>query len=94
MELKSEESVVAYLKTLPDDTIIRYYLDVEYSPFPVLILREYQRRFKEKSKFSTQKRSKIQCKDKKECFKGSQKNKGHKDIIKGSIDSSREAWKA
>lgn len=61
MELKSEESVVAYLKTLPDDTIIRYYLDVEYSPFPVLILREYQRRFKEKSKNEILEKLKVQA---------------------------------
>ena len=61
MELKSEESVVAYLKTLPDDTIIRYYLDVEYSPFPVLLLREYQRRFKEKSKNEILKKLKVQA---------------------------------
>lgn len=61
MELKSEESIIAYLKTLPDDTIIRYYLDVEYSPFPVLLLREYQRRFKEKSKNEILKKLKVQA---------------------------------
>ena len=38
MELKSEKSIKEYLKTLPDDTIIKYYLDVEYSPFPVLLI--------------------------------------------------------
>lgn len=61
MELKSEESVVAYLKTLPDQTIIKYYLDVEYSPFPVLILREYQRRFKAKSKNEILEKLKVQA---------------------------------
>ena len=50
MELKSEKSIKEYLKTLPDDTIIRYYLDVEYSPFPVLLIEEYTRRFKRKTK--------------------------------------------
>ena len=50
MELKSEKSIKEYLKTLPDDTIIKYYLDVEYTPFPVLIMQEYTRRFKRKSK--------------------------------------------
>jgi len=39
-----------YLKALPDDTIIKYYLDVEYSPFPVLVIEEYTRRFKRKTK--------------------------------------------
>ena len=50
MNLKSEKSIKEYLKTLPDDTIIKYYLDVEFSPFPVLIIQEYTRRFKRKTK--------------------------------------------
>lgn len=50
MELKTEKSICEYLETLPDDTIIKYYLDVEYTPFPVLIIKEYQRRFKQKTK--------------------------------------------
>lgn len=50
VDIKSEKSIKEYLKTLPDDTIIKYYLDVEYSPFPVLIIEEYTRRFKRKTK--------------------------------------------
>ena len=50
MELKSEKSIKEYLKTLPDDTIIKYYMDVEFSPFPVLVIEEYTRRFKRKTK--------------------------------------------
>jgi len=50
MELKSENSIRNYLKTLQDDQIIKYYLDVEYSPFPVLIIEEYTHRFKQKTK--------------------------------------------
>ena len=50
MILKSEKSIKEYLKKLPDDTIIRYYLDVEYSPFPILLIEEYTRRFKKKTK--------------------------------------------
>ena len=50
MELKTERSIKEYLKTLPDDTIIKYYLDVEYSPFPILVIQEYTRRFKQKTK--------------------------------------------
>ena len=50
MELRSEKSIKEYLKTLPDDVIIKYYLDVEYSPFPVLVIEEYTRRFKRKTK--------------------------------------------
>ncbi|AFS81058.1 hypothetical protein NKOR_05875 [Candidatus Nitrosopumilus koreensis AR1] len=50
MNIKSEKSIKEYLKTLPDDTIIKYYLDVEFSPFPVLLIEEYTRRFKRKTK--------------------------------------------
>ena len=50
MDLKSEKSIKEYLKSLPDDDIIKYYLDVEFSPFPILIVEEYTRRFKQKTK--------------------------------------------
>lgn len=50
MVLKSEESFKEYLKKLSDETIIRYYSDVEYSPFPVLLIQEYTRRFEQKTK--------------------------------------------
>lgn len=50
MDLKSEKSIKEYLKSLSDDDIIKYYLDVEFSPFPVLIIEEYTRRFKQKTK--------------------------------------------
>ena len=50
MEIKSEKSIKEYLEKLPDDTIIKYYLDVEYSPFPFLVIEEYTRRFKRKTK--------------------------------------------
>ena len=50
MELKSEKSIREYLKGLPDDTIIKYYLDVEFTPFPILVIEEYTRRFKKKTK--------------------------------------------
>ncbi len=60
MELKSEKSIREYLKTLSDDTIIKYYLDVEYSPFPVLVIEEYTRRFKRKTKDEIIKDLKLQ----------------------------------
>ena len=60
MELKSEKSIIEYLKTLPDDTIIKYYLDVEYSPFPILVIEEYTRRFKRKTKDQIVKDLKLQ----------------------------------
>ena len=61
MEIKSEKSIKEYLKTLPDDTIIKYYLDVEYSPFPILLIEEYTRRFKRKTKDEIIKDLKIQA---------------------------------
>jgi len=61
VEIKSEKSIKEYLKTLPDDTIIKYYLDVEYSPFPVLLIEEYTRRFKRKTKDEIIKDLKIQA---------------------------------
>ena len=60
MTLKSESSFKEYLKKLPDDTIIKYYSDVEYSPFPVLIIQEYTRRFQQKSKNEILKDLKLQ----------------------------------
>jgi hypothetical protein len=60
MELKSEKSIKEYLKELPDDTIIKYYLDVEYSPFPILVIEEYTRRFKRKTKDQIVKDLKLQ----------------------------------
>ena len=60
MALKSEKSFKEYLKKLPDDTIIKYYSDVEYSPFPVLLIQEYTRRFQQKSKNEILKDLKLQ----------------------------------
>lgn len=50
MQLKTEKSFRDFLKTLSDDTIIKYYLDIEWSPFPILVIKEYQKRFKSKTK--------------------------------------------
>ena len=60
MELKSEKSIKEYLTKLPDDTIIKYYLDVEYSPLPILVIEEYTRRFKRKTKNEIIKDLKLQ----------------------------------
>ena len=61
MELKTEKSLIEYLKTLPDDVIIKYYLDVEFTPFPVLVINEYTRRFKRKTKKEILKNLKTQA---------------------------------
>ena len=46
MNKKSEEFFIKYLKTLPNSHIRQFYNDVEWTPYPVLVIKEFQRRFK------------------------------------------------
>ena len=48
MNEKSEEFFIKYLKTLPNSHIKQFYDDVEWTPYPVLVIKEFQRRFKPK----------------------------------------------
>ena len=48
MNKKSEEFFIKYLKTLPNSHIKQFYDDVEWTPYPVLVIKEFQRRFKPK----------------------------------------------
>ena len=48
MNKKSESFFIKYLKTLPDSHIKQFYNDVEWTPYPVLVIKEFQRRFKPK----------------------------------------------
>jgi len=48
MNEKSEEFFIKYLKTLPNSHIRQFYNDVEWTPYPVLVIKEFQRRFKPK----------------------------------------------
>ena len=48
MDKKSEGFFIKYLKTLPDSHIKQFYNDVEWTPYPVLVIKEFQRRFKPK----------------------------------------------
>ena len=48
MNKKSEEFFIKYLKTVPDSHIKQFYNDVEWTPYPVLVIKEFQRRFKPK----------------------------------------------
>jgi len=86
MVLKSEASFKEYLKKLPDETIIKYYSDVEYSPFPVLLIQEYTRRFQQKSKNEILKDLKYQTrlarKKTQEISKMAKKNKLVNDVTK------------
>ena len=46
MDNKSEKFLIKYLKTLPDKHIKQFYDAVEWTPYPVLVIKEFQRRFK------------------------------------------------
>ena len=48
MNKKSEEFFIKYLKTLPNSHIKQFYNDVEWTPYPVLVIKDFQRRFKPK----------------------------------------------
>lgn len=50
MEKKSEHQFNQYLNSVTDDQLVQFYNDVEWTPFPVLVIKEYQRRFKPKNK--------------------------------------------
>ena len=43
---KSEAHLIKYLKSLPDNQIKQFYDAVEWTPYPVLVIKEFQRRFK------------------------------------------------
>ena len=43
---KSEDFLIKYLKTLPDKHIKQFYNAVEWTPYPILVIKEFQRRFK------------------------------------------------
>ena len=42
---KSEKYLIKYLKSLPDNQIKQFYNGVEWTPYPVLVIKEFQRRF-------------------------------------------------
>ena len=91
MALKSEASFKEYLKKLSDETIIRYYSDVEYSPFPVLVIQEYTRRFEQKTKTEILKDLKYQTRlAKKKTQEISQMAKNHKLIDDVTKQKSQE----
>ena len=50
MQKKSERYFKDYLKEIPNEQLIQFYNDVEWTPFPVLVIKEYQNRFKTKNK--------------------------------------------
>ena len=50
MAKKSESYFKDYLKNISNEQLIQFYDDVEWTPFPILVLKEYQNRFKAKNK--------------------------------------------
>ena len=42
---KSEAHLIKYLKSLPDNRFKQFYDAVEWTPYPVLVIKEFQRRF-------------------------------------------------
>ena len=50
--IKSEKNVKKYLKSISDADIKGFYENVELTPFPILLAKEYHKRFSKK-KFSS-----------------------------------------
>ncbi|MCV0373412.1 MAG: hypothetical protein K5793_07665 [Nitrosarchaeum sp.] len=46
--LSSEKNVKKYLKKISDSQVKTFYENLEYTPFPILLIKEYKRRFKRK----------------------------------------------
>lgn len=49
MENKTESFFKDFLKNIPNEQLIDFYDEVEWTPFPILVIDEYQRRFKVKN---------------------------------------------
>ena len=63
---KSEKYFKDYLKNISNEQLVRFYNDVEWTPFPVLVLKEYQNRFQTKNKKEVIKKLKVHAKITKE----------------------------
>lgn len=59
MENKSEDYFKQYLKNVTNDQLIQFYDDVEWTPFPILVIKEYQHRFNPKNKKEVLEKLKI-----------------------------------
>ena len=62
MQKKSERYFKDYLREISNDQLIQFYDDLEWTPFPVLVLKEYQNRFKTKNKKEVLQKIKTQTK--------------------------------
>ena len=49
-ETLSEKYFDSYIRNVSDEVLVQFYHDIEWTYFPVIVLDEYQRRFKSKAK--------------------------------------------
>ena len=63
---KSEKYFKNYLENISNEQLVKFYNDVEWTPFPVLVLKEYQNRFQTKNKKEVLKKLKVHAKNTKE----------------------------
>lgn len=60
MDIKCDKYFENYLKSISDQQLITFYRDIEYTHFPILVINEYQRRFKTISRKGVNKKLRIQ----------------------------------
>ena len=73
--LGTEKNIKKYLKSISDKKIKVYYDNIELTPFPILLAKEYQKRFSKNSKGITKKNIKKKIRRKKRFQKSSNKRK-------------------
>ena len=61
MQKKSEQYFKEYLRNVSNSQLIQFYDDLEWTPFPVLVLKEYQNRFKTKNNKEVLQKLKVQA---------------------------------
>lgn len=72
--IRSEKNVKKYLKSISDEEIKSFYDNIELTPFPILLAKEYHARFTKK-KYNSKN---IKNKSKKSKLKPNSKNKNIK----------------
>lgn len=81
MQQKSEGYFKKYLENITNEQLVQFYNDLEWTPFPVLVIKEYQNRFKPKNKKEVLQKLKAHTKIAKEKsleLRSFAKNKGSK----------------
>lgn len=81
MQQKSESYFKKYLENITNEQLVQFYNDLEWTPFPVLVIKEYQNRFKPKNKKEVLQKLKAHTKIAKEKsleLRSFAKNKGSK----------------